>query len=217
MFYLDLHSHSVASDDSRATVEQYLKWVRSLRSRGHQIDGVVLTEHRRYDESSDYSALSQTYGVSVLKGAELDTRNGHFLVYGINAALVASLDLADVHMDPRMLVELADKHGAIAIPAHPGRSGIGFAEWLEKGADLPEVQIVEHLNGGNRPEEAEVADRLVNERDYSGIGGSDAHFVSAIARCLTEFSALPRTEGELAEALRAGDCRAVNLEDTGRD
>ena len=90
MFYLDLHSHSVASDDSRATVEQYLKWVRSLRSRGHQIDGVVLTEHRRYDESSDYSALSQTYGVSVLKGAELSKRTFGSACHGAGRLLSRS-------------------------------------------------------------------------------------------------------------------------------
>ena len=34
MMYLDLHSHSVSSDDSRATVEQYLKWIQVLRRRG---------------------------------------------------------------------------------------------------------------------------------------------------------------------------------------
>jgi predicted metal-dependent phosphoesterase TrpH len=217
MFYFDLHSHSVASDDSRATVEQYLKWVRSLRARGHQVDGVVLTEHRQFDADIDYSALVENYGVSVLKGAELDTRHGHFLLYGINVELAQAVDFADVHMDSRRLVELADKHGAIAIPAHPGRSGIGLAEWKKQGADLPDVRIVEHLNGGNRPEEAQTADEFVREHNYAGIGGSDAHFVSAIAKCLTELPALPTSEAELAEMLRAGECRAVRLEDTGRD
>ena len=52
--YLDLHCHSVSSDDSRATVEQYLKWIQVLRKRGHTVDGIVLTEHRKFDFDQDY-------------------------------------------------------------------------------------------------------------------------------------------------------------------
>ncbi len=78
--YLDLHSHSVSSDDSRATVEQYLKWIQVLRKRGYSADGIVLTEHRKFDRDKDYSVLAAQYGVVVLKGSELDTRFGHFLV-----------------------------------------------------------------------------------------------------------------------------------------
>ena len=58
--YLDLHSHSVSSDDSRATVEQYLKWIQVLRKRGYTVDGIVLTEHRQFDADKDYSVLAPT-------------------------------------------------------------------------------------------------------------------------------------------------------------
>ena len=90
--YLDLHSHSVSSDDSRATVEQYLKWIQVLRKRGHTVDGIVLTEHRKFDFDFDYSALAGQYEVLVLKGSELDTRYGHFLVYGVTEALTRDID-----------------------------------------------------------------------------------------------------------------------------
>ena len=82
--FVDMHCHSVSSDDSRATVEQYLKWIHSLRRKGYQLDAIVLTEHRKYDRDFDYSALSREYDVVILKGSELDTRYGHFLVYGVN-------------------------------------------------------------------------------------------------------------------------------------
>ena len=63
--FLDLHSHSVSSDDSRATVEQYLKWIHVLRKRGFQADGIVLTEHRKFDpkdiiEKIDSIGLAKT-------------------------------------------------------------------------------------------------------------------------------------------------------------
>ena len=53
---LDLHNHSVASDDGRAQVENYCQWV---RKRELSIDGFVLTEHRQFDAESDYAALAR--------------------------------------------------------------------------------------------------------------------------------------------------------------
>ena len=214
MHYYDLHSHSVASDDSRATVEHYLKWIGTLRKRGMKVDGIVLTEHRQFSLEADYSDLSGQFGITVLRGAELDTRHGHFLVYGISDKLANAIDPTDVAMDPFQLMETAEANGAIAIPAHPGRAGIGLAAWISGGIEFPRVSIVERLNGGNRPEEAEAAEKLVAEKGYSGIGGSDAHFVSAIARCLTAFDAPISSETELVEALRASEFTAVRLEDT---
>ncbi len=55
--------------------------------RGHTVDGIVLTEHRKFDFDKDYSELASQYNVVVLKGSELDTRYGHFLVYGVTQAL----------------------------------------------------------------------------------------------------------------------------------
>lgn len=214
MYYYDLHSHSVASDDSRATVEQYLKWIGALRKRGNQVDGIVLTDHRQFPFDVDYSPLAEQFGVTVLKGAELDTRHGHFLVYGITEKLAEEIDPTDVAMDSFRLMEVAEKHGGIAIPAHPGRAGIGLVSWMAEGIEFPQVTIVERLNGGNRPEEAEAAEKLVAEKGYSGIGGSDAHFVSAIARCLTAFDAPISSEAELVEALKSLKFAAVRLEDT---
>ncbi len=214
MHYYDLHAHSVASDDSRATVEQYLKWIGALRRQGKQIDGIVLTEHRQFSLDVDYSELSALFGVTVLRGAELDTLHGHFLVYGISQRLVDAIDPTDVAMDPFNLMETAEACNAVAIPAHPGRAGIGLAAWMAKGIEFPQVTTVERLNAGNRPEEAAVAERLVEEQGYSGIGGSDAHFVSAIARSLTAFACPISSEIELVEALRSSEFNAVRLEET---
>ena len=71
--YLDLHTHSVSSDDSRATVEQYARWVGVLRRRGYRVDGFVLTEHRKFDFDRDYGDLAREHQVLILKGPELDT------------------------------------------------------------------------------------------------------------------------------------------------
>jgi predicted metal-dependent phosphoesterase TrpH len=212
--YLDLHCHSVSSDDSRATVEQYLKWIQVLRKRGYTVDGIVLTEHRKFDFDKDYSQLAEQYGVLVLKGSELDTRYGHFLVYGVTEALTRDIDFSNVRMDARELMKAARHHGAIAIPAHPGRFGIGLVDYMEQGEAFADVHIVERLNGGSRPGENERAADLCNKYGYLGTGASDAHLASHICACLTDFRASIYNEPELVEALLSGEFSPVWLEDT---
>lgn len=209
-----MHSHSISSDDSWATVEQYLKWIQVLRRRGYVIDGIALTEHRKFDKDADYSALAQEYGVMVLKGSELDTRHGHFLVYGVNDRLLKAVNFSDVTMDSFELIREAREQGAIAIPAHPGRAGIGLCEFIEQGIQFPDLRIVETLNGGSRKGENERALHLAQERGLKGIGGSDAHLVSSIGACLTAFTARIRNERELVEAILSGEFTPTRLEET---
>ena len=212
--YLDLHCHSVSSDDSKATVEQYLKWIRVLRRRGFTVDGIVLTEHRKFDFEMDYSTLAAQYGVLVMKGSELDTRFGHFLVYGVSKGLARDIDLGDVRMDARELMKAARHHDAIAIPAHPGRPGIGLVNYIRQGESFEGLEIVEKLNGGSRPGENELALELCEGGGYAGIGGSDAHLSSHIAVCLTRFPGEINCEEELVAALHSGEFSPVWLEDT---
>ena len=211
--YLDMHSHSVSSDDSRATVEQYVKWIQVLRKRGHTVDGIVLTEHRKFDFDKDYSDLARQYDILVLKGSELDTRYGHFLVYGVTEALTQAIDFGDVRMDARALMQAARQHDAIALPAHPGRFGIGLTEYIAKGESFDDVTIVERFNGGSRPGENERANELCESHNLLGIGGSDAHLTSDIATCMTEFKAPIKTESELVDALLSEEFQPVWLED----
>ena len=124
---IDLHTHSVSSDDSRATVEQYVKWVGVLRRKGVEIDGFVLTEHRKFDFDKDYSALAEANGVLIMKGSELDTNMGHFLVYGVTRALADAIDFSDVHMDAMELARAAEETGAIAFRRIPDASASASA------------------------------------------------------------------------------------------
>ena len=212
--YLDMHSHSVSSDDSRATVEQYLKWIQVLRKRGHVVDGIVLTEHRKFDYDKDYSALANQYDVVVLKGSELDTRYGHVLVYGVTEPLTKDIDFGNVAMDTRELLKAARQHGAYAIPAHPGRFGIGLTEYIQQGETFDDVHIVERLNGGSRKGENERAWELCDDKGYLGVGGSDAHLTSHVCTCLTRFEATISNEADLVEALLSEQFQPVWLEDT---
>ncbi len=210
-FLLDLHSHSRdGSDDAGATVEGYLKWIVARRARGYHIDGFVLTEHRTWDKTRDYSELAKKYDVVVLRGCEVETDIGHVLVYGVNDAFLERNDITNVALPYEQVFRTADELGLIAIGAHAGRPSIGVVEHYEKRqVSLAPIPALEVLNGGSNPEENRKARELAEANNIRGIGGSDAHFVSAIGQCLTAFKHPIHTVEELVAALRAGDYRPV--------
>jgi hypothetical protein len=204
---LDLHSHSVKSDDGRAQVVNYCQWI---RKRELPIDGFVLTEHRQFDFDSDYSALAREHGLTILKASEVETEYGHVLVFGVTPALVAAFDFRDIRLPLARVLEESERHGAVAVPCHPGRPRVGMCAHVATRGVPAGVRIIETLNGGSRGSEDEEARAMAERMGYLGIGGSDAHIVSHIGRCVTRFSGDVRSEGELAEALRAGEFEAVS-------
>ena len=92
---LDLHAHSVKSDDGRAKVQNYCQWI---KTRNIPIDGFVLTEHRQFDNDSDYSDLAAKHGLTILKGSEVETEYGHVLVFGVTEALQQAFDFTNIHL-----------------------------------------------------------------------------------------------------------------------
>ena len=205
---LDLHAHSIKSDDGRAKVQNYCQWI---ATRDIPIDGFVLTEHRQFDNESDYSELAAKHGITILKGAEVETEYGHVLVFGVTLALQEEFDFSNIHLPLAQVLEACEKHNAVAVPCHPGRKRVGMAAHLEEFGVPQGVRIVEVFNGGSRGDEDDIAAQLAADQNYLGIGGSDAHIVSHIGRCATEFSAPIQNELELVEALKGEDFKAIKI------
>jgi predicted metal-dependent phosphoesterase TrpH len=204
---LDLHSHSIVSDDGRAKVDNYCKWI---RMKDVPIDGFVLTEHRQFDDTNDYSALAAEHDLVILKASEVETDYGHVLVYGVTPALVAAFDFTNIRLPLAQVLEECDRHGAVAVPCHPGRTRVGMCAHVETLGVPDDVRIVEVYNGGSRGAEDEAAQAMAARLGYQGVGGSDAHVVSHIGRCATRFPNAVRSEAELVEALQAGDFEAIS-------
>ena len=217
LFYLDLHSHSTdASDDAGGTVEGYLKWLAGRRKRGYQVDGFVLTEHRSFDFEVDYSDLAAEYGIAVLKGAELETDIGHVLVYGVSERLKREFDFARVDLSSGELFAAVREFGGFAAGAHAGRPRIGLWDHAEAGFHVAHVEVIECLNGGSSAEENGRAEALAERYGLKRVGGSDAHYVSSIGRCLTAFHRRITRVEELVEELEHGHYFPMRIEDTLR-
>ncbi|MEE8079096.1 MAG: PHP-associated domain-containing protein [Pseudomonadales bacterium] len=207
---LDLHTHSIKSDDGRAKVQNYCQWI---RSRELPIDGFVLTEHRQFDLESDYSSLAKSFDLCILKGAEVETEYGHVLVFGVTEALMGEFDFSDIQLPLAQVIEAAARHDAVPVPCHPGRKRVGMSAHLVEFGVPAGVRIVETYNGGSRDQEDAIAQAMAAEHNYLGIGGSDAHIVSHVGRCATRFPADIRDERELVDALNAGEFEALTFRD----
>lgn len=206
---LDLHSHSIKSDDGRAKVQNYCQWI---RSKDIAIDGFVLTEHRQFDNESDYSELAAKHDLVILKASEVETEYGHVLVFGVTPALQQEFDFSNIHLPLAQVIECCEKHGAVPVPCHPGRKRVGMHAHLEEFGVPAGVKIVETLNGGSRGEEDAVAQGMADDLGYLGIGGSDSHIVSHIGRCATEFANPVTSIDSLVEALKAGEFKAITID-----
>jgi len=206
---LDLHSHSIVSDDGRAKVENYCQWI---RRKALPLDGFVLTEHRLYDDESDYRALEDEFGLMILKASEVETDYGHVLVFGVNEDLRAAFDFSRVDLSLVEVLAQANRCGALAIPCHPGRTRVGMCAHIETRGAVEDVRVVETLNGGSRGDENTTALALARENNYHRTGGSDSHIVSHIGRCATRFEADIADMSGLISELEAGRCEAVAWE-----
>lgn len=208
---LDLHAHSDASDDSRAPVEAYLKWLQRKRDR-LPIDGIVLTEHRQWNGRVDDRRLEDRYGVLILRGAEVETDYGHVLLYGVNDEMTRRFDFSAVQLPAQAVIREVERMGGIAVPCHPGRPTIGLCEHYAAGKPpLEGVVAVEALNGGSRKGEDERVQILMDRYGHRGFGGSDAHLVSLIGICATAFDDDLRSAEDLVAALRGRRYRPIDF------
>ncbi len=205
---LDLHAHSIKSDDGRAKVSNYCQWI---RTKNIPIDGFVLTEHRQFDFESDYSELAAKNELVILKGAEVETEYGHVLVFGVTEALTGEFDFSNTHLKLADVIAACEKHGAVAVPCHPGRPRVGMHAHIDTYGIPEGVRIVETYNGGSRDNEDEIAQTMAEANGYLGIGGSDAHIVSHIGRCATRFNSDITSEEQLVAALKAEEFEAVTF------
>jgi predicted metal-dependent phosphoesterase TrpH len=203
---LDLHNHTIRSDDGRARAEGYCQWI---RKRGIPLDGFVLTEHRQFDAESDYRALEDEHGLRILKGSEVETDYGHVLLFGVTEDLVAAFDFARVDLPLEVVLREAERCGAAAVPCHPGRAKVGLVAHYAARGPAAGVRVIEVASGGSRAGEDEAARALAERHGYAGVGGSDAHIVSQIGRCATCFPRAVKDEADLAAALREPGCEAV--------
>jgi predicted metal-dependent phosphoesterase TrpH len=168
------------------------------------LDGVVITDH---DELWEPDELAELQAVApdlvILAGAEVSTREGHFLVYGLDT-------LDDVPPGVRLaeLLDVAEARGAAVVAAHPYRWNQPFDELAARHARR--LCGLELVSNNVSPETRRLTEAALARHGLRATGSSDAHEAGVVGCYATEFEAEIRTMADFVAALRSGRFRPVH-------
>ncbi len=203
---VDLHIHTnISSRCSSIQPEELVD-----RSLELGLDAVCVTEHSTYRGAQVNHEYAAKRGFKVFRGMEVYTELGDMLVFGWETDIKYYLfPFADLRR------EVEKRHGVI-IPAHPCR-GVADARHRHRHGIpdelLQSIFALETKNGAVTRKNNAEAEKIRKKYGLYGVGGSDAHHVSHIGRCLTVFADDISDETELMEVIRTGRYTAEYGED----
>ncbi len=208
---IDLHTHTrPLSWDSYLSPDDLIE-----RSRAAGLDGICLSEHDYMWDPEEVARLAKRHNYLVLPAVEINTDDGHILVYGIDRYVYG------MHRSHE-LSHHVERAGGTMVAAHPYRrqmpwridSELHYQEALERASRNPAYQFcsaLERINGRGTARENEFSARLCDLMDMPGTGGTDSHARVDIGKCATEFERDIHDIYELIAELKAGRFRAVDL------
>jgi len=208
---IDLHTHTYPlSHDSLLSPDELI-----VAAKESRLDGICLTEHDFFWDHTKVNDLATRHNFLVLPGIEVNTENGHILVFGLERFVYGMHRMHE-------LASLVDQAAGVMIAAHPYRRQLPFelrneGDWTEAldraaaNAAYERVAAVEVLNGrGSERENAFSAD-LCLRLGLPSVAATDSHERKDVGRCATEFSRPIGDVADLISELKAGRFAPVNL------
>jgi predicted metal-dependent phosphoesterase TrpH len=209
---IDLHIHT--SRYSGCSNIDPVKLLRKAKTTG--LDGIALTEHGICWSNENIDLVrekSQITDLVILPGQEVAcyTKSGNFqgefLVFGPDRSLGSSRTLEEI-------LEMVHGEGGVVMAAHPYRKLPGGGGFYGAGDRIYEVEIdgleIEHPSYDQ--ESRRLAQKAQEAMQIAGIGGSDAHDLSAVGLCRTVFSRIVRDVPSLCQEIRARRLLAKGLD-----
>jgi predicted metal-dependent phosphoesterase TrpH len=201
---IDLHTHThPLSHDSLLSPDELVQAAKAAN-----LDAVCLTEHDFFWNDDEAAALSKRHSFLVIPGIEVNTEDGHVVVFGLERFIYGMHRM-------RELASMAEAAGAVMIAAHPYRRQLPFelrhegdwAQALDRAVKNPayaHVTAVETKNGRGSERENAFSTELAARLGLPTVAASDAHEGKDIGRCATEFERKITSLEELITELRAG-------------
>ena len=208
---IDLHTHTrPLSWDSFLSPDELVE-----RSKAAGLDGICLSEHDFFWKPEDVRELAKRHDFLVLPAIEINTDDGHLLVYGLEQYVYG------MHRSHELAHHVEQARGAM-VAAHPHRrqmpwymeSDRDYQEALTRASRNPAYRYcaaLEVLNGRSTQRENEFSRRLCDLMEMRGTAGSDAHARLDIGRCATYFERDIHDLEEMIEELKAGRFRPMDL------
>ncbi len=177
---IDLHLHSVYSWDSKVPIRLYIK-----KAENKGFGAISIADHNNNKSHNVIKKLQKETSVILIPGQEIDTLDGHLLIYGWIPLLDRDMSMVET---VRIAHELANTHGSPikCVAAHPfdklrkgkGKTvldtGIDGFETINASTLLPNF-IYTAKRYGNK-----YKDKLFT------VGNSDAHRISEFGVAYTE-------------------------------
>jgi hypothetical protein len=200
---IDLHLHTIHSEDSLIAAEDLIEQAIRIG-----LDGICVTEHNSFEASEIVEEFAFGTSIKVFRGVEVATDLGHLLVYGLDQKQWRPFEN---RLTPPIqeLIDYVRECGGVSVPAHPFRfqsSSVG-----EKLETLIGIFAIEGYNGKSDVEENRLAWEKAESLNLKVIGGSDAHVIGEIGKCVTEFPRHIETMADLVAQLKSGQFQAKYL------
>ncbi|MGL4650464.1 MAG: PHP-associated domain-containing protein [Caldilineaceae bacterium] len=193
----DLHIHTTASFDGTASVSATLAHVATQTN----LDVIAITDHDEIDGALEALAIAPRYGVQVIPGIEVSTREGHLLALDVQRMIPRGLPLTRT-------LELIGEEGGYAVAPHPGGQWAGSLSYETIAQALASVHLrrvligAEEFNGSLPLLRANRAAAAICKRTgLAHVGNSDAHMLWMISLGCTTFPG--STAADLRRAIEA--------------
>jgi len=194
----DVHIHTRYSD-GQPSVPEVLEHVASIA-----LDVIAITDHDTIEGALEAHDLASRYGLEVIVGEEISSRQGHILGLFLKEAVPPGLSAAET-------VAAVHAQGGLAVAAHPFMRGTTHLKGIGSvpmgiGYGISHVLLDGVEVGHSFPTMAWANYRAsrFNRRHLHlpELGNSDAHIKEVIGKSVTLFPG--RTAQDFAHALRAG-------------
>ncbi|MDY6842950.1 MAG: PHP domain-containing protein [Thermodesulfobacteriota bacterium] len=206
---IDLHIHTKPlSPDSTMDVEEAIQEAKKIG-----VDGLCLTEHNRVWKAEVIKDLRKKWDFLLLRGIEVETFEGHILAFGLFRDFESIIRLDELR-------NLVDREEGMLAAAHPFKGFLVFGGSVklgltpEKASQRPvfrKVDLIEGFSGRLSESENTLAQEVGKMLGLKCTGGSDAHSLKNIGKCVTIFEKKIDNEADLVTELKAGRFHAAHF------
>jgi len=175
---IELHSHTYYSHQTKVFFDGVNSPKDMVKAAAQKMDAIVISDHDTLQGYQQAKKYAKKYGIDVICGEEITSRDGHILAVGINEVIPPRLSAEET-------IDLIHEQGGIAISTHPfDIKQVGLRE-KAKLCDAIEV-----FNAQNLDRISNIRARnYVAKYKLAETAGSDAHSTAMLAHAFVEVSA----------------------------